>query len=713
MANVTVRTTGSGTLTTTTTYGLDEVTFNAAAGANAIKNYFAYSQNLTFNNTWGNGGGVVTYPGPLYTAPNGTQTAYRVAEDTSATAHYLGTNVPQSIILGAYYTGSIYLKQGPSATAPSWMQITFQYQFCNSEVVNFNLSTGTIGTNSAQGASMVAVGNGWYRCSMTFLSASSGLGMGMWISFINNSNTSGRLPAYQGSGMSDVLVWGGQFEQSAAPTPYQATGVAGTILPINWANKAAPDAVFTTGDLDEVTYNVNSGVTKNLLVNSNWLGGTSGAWGGGSATLPTGWVGTPTSGAVTFAPAQSGTGNNITFFGVQARDYLSQYPAFNIAPNTNYVFSVQIEAIPVPEQPADIFLIVGSYQYNFNYSFYFNGVSVYAYTPLTTPGLLSVVFSNPGYIPASAGSALMRVGFGTSGFDAAGGIRLANPQVEVGSTATIYQPTTATGTAPVAFARRDTAQGNIFVGGNFDEFSGGINTVTSGLIYQFDPAKYECYPGQGTAVYDATKNYAPGTLVGAATYSTDYGGVINLDGNSGYIDTGIVGNTAQFYPTSSFTFSIWAKFSVPNPNLSRSGTATLFGCFSYSGVGIAYQGSGSTTTIYGAFGTVRTNLLELGNYFQLYPTLGVWTNYVFCYSYANGINQTYQNGVLISSGPLSPGGTYNTGSQTISIGSNNPESGGVYTYFPGQIGQALLYNRALTSAEVGQNFNDIRGRYGV
>jgi hypothetical protein len=34
-------------------------------------------------------------------------------------------------------------------------------------------------------------------------------------------------------------------------------------------------------------------------------------------------------------------------------------------------------------------------------------------------------------------------------------------------------------------------------------------------------------------------------------------------------------------------------------------------------------------------------------------------------------------------------------------------------YFTGNIAQVLVYNRALSAEEVSQNFNDLRGRYGI
>ena len=40
-------------------------------------------------------------------------------------------------------------------------------------------------------------------------------------------------------------------------------------------------------------------------------------------------------------------------------------------------------------------------------------------------------------------------------------------------------------------------------------------------------------------------------------------------------------------------------------------------------------------------------------------------------------------------------------------------SGGGYPYFNGNISQIQIYNRALSATEILQNFNALRGRYGV
>ena len=73
--------------------------------------------------------------------------------------------------------------------------------------------------------------------------------------------------------------------------------------------------------------------------------------------------------------------------------------------------------------------------------------------------------------------------------------------------------------------------------------------------------------------------------------------------------------------------------------------------------------------------------------------------------------QLYINGNLAQSVNGTLGLT--TSNEPFVIGGNNTAGGAEAIYYTGKISGVKIYNRALTSAEVKQNFDAQRGRYGI
>lgn len=80
-------------------------------------------------------------------------------------------------------------------------------------------------------------------------------------------------------------------------------------------------------------------------------------------------------------------------------------------------------------------------------------------------------------------------------------------------------------------------------------------------------------------------------------------------------------------------------------------------------------------------------------------------------TYTSGSRRLYINGNLVSSD--SQTGTIDTNTNGISIGAYGGFNGSRGYYYNGEIGAVRVYNRALSAAEVKQNFEALRGRYGV
>jgi hypothetical protein len=276
----------------------------------------------------------------------------------------------------------------------------------------------------------------------------------------------------------------------------------------------------------------------------------------------------------------------------------------------------------------------------------------------------------------------------------------------------------------------------MYVSGLYDEFTKGMNLVQNGLIYYMDPSKPECWNGN-TKIYDISGTYAPGTLYPGYKYNYNAGGVIQLDGLTGYIDTNIFSNTAPnlvstFPPSAPITMSAWVKFTSnasqqPINGLSNGATGTIFGEFTYGGFGIAwgipYSGNGSFNPVpQFVAGVVRVNgpggtsPVYLSNQYA-YPNLNQWYNFTWVYSAVAGLNTFYVNGTSLGNAAAAPVGLPSAeqsyGAQTIQIGANSPYGTGSMNAFPGQIGQCLMYNRTLAAAEVLQNYTEMRSQYGV
>lgn len=102
-----------------------------------------------------------------------------------------------------------------------------------------------------------------------------------------------------------------------------------------------------------------------------------------------------------------------------------------------------------------------------------------------------------------------------------------------------------------------------------------------------------------------------------------------------------------------------------------------------------------------------SNDLSFGNVSTVIP-LNTWTNMCFTWV-ANGTSAIYKNGVLYTSRSIGNVPATNPASNgRIGLGHANADN-----YFHGKMSSVSIYNRALSAAEILQNFNAMRGRYGL
>ena len=193
--------------------------------------------------TWLKSGGT-TCSANVVTAPDGTSTADKLVEfNGNVNQSFEQTN---TLVLGTAYSISIYAK------AAERIQCRLAGRISGNWVVfpsgRFDLSTGTVLNSSGdKTATISAVGDGWYRCTIYGTSAvSTNAGM-----IVSPLLTGGTTSSYAGDGTSGIYLWGAQLEAGAFPTSYIPTTTA-------TATRAA-DVARITGTAFSSFYNQTEG----------------------------------------------------------------------------------------------------------------------------------------------------------------------------------------------------------------------------------------------------------------------------------------------------------------------------------------------------------------------------------------------------------------------------------------------------------------------
>jgi hypothetical protein len=219
------------------------------------------------------------------------------------------------------------------------------------------------------------------------------------------------------------------------------------------------------------------------------------------------------------------------------------------------------------------------------------------------------------------------------------------------------------------------------------------NIVTQSLVLNLDAGNRISYPGSGNTWFDLSGNNNNGTLVNEPTFNPNNEGSIVFDGVNDYVEVpnnvtlnSNIGTISvwfnSFTPLSGNT-SIVGKHDTSNSN---NGINIIVNTNSVSG---QIKGPGSLTNITGSSFPANT-----------------WNNYTIVYT--SGISySSYLNGVLLGTNSLI---SFTVSTQPLRIARSFDSFWSIYK---GQVANLLLYNRALTQAEVLQNFNATRGRFGV
>ena len=228
--------------------------------------------------------------------------------------------------------------------------------------------------------------------------------------------------------------------------------------------------------------------------------------------------------------------------------------------------------------------------------------------------------------------------------------------------------------------------------------SAGPNVIDTGLVLALDAADTSSYPGSGTTWTDLSGQGNAGTLVNA-TYNSSNGGYINFDGTDDDCDL----SSTPAINGNEITFSVW-NYGIDSRN------SSIIWLSGSSGVRILQVHLPFSSNI--VYFDAGDGVGEAVDYDRINKTVSNseyqgWHHWVFTKNATNGTMYIYLDGSLWHSGTGKTRtiGTPDTIRSIGSAGNNN--------YHRGYISNLQLYNRELSLTEIQQNFNALRGRFGI
>jgi len=234
--------------------------------------------------------------------------------------------------------------------------------------------------------------------------------------------------------------------------------------------------------------------------------------------------------------------------------------------------------------------------------------------------------------------------------------------------------------------------------------------IKKGLVFAIDPANKKSWAGPTS---NNVNNFI-GTPTGSISNDTSgsYGNTesFTFDGVDDYIDFESFSGVTGLY---ALTVSVWYRSSTYPNSLARLIEGNQFSI---------YQPNGSASNMKGRFYYIAKSEPYGNQFFTLGGTLesgvgdladGNWHNLCFTYNASNTTAVIYEDSVAVitKTDVTAPNDTFQLRNTTgdLVVGARQSFSNEIV----GDVGPTLIYNRALSSSEVLENYNRVKGRFGL
>jgi len=234
----------------------------------------------------------------------------------------------------------------------------------------------------------------------------------------------------------------------------------------------------------------------------------------------------------------------------------------------------------------------------------------------------------------------------------------------------------------------------------------GFNVVVElGLVLHLDAGNAASYSGSGSTWTDLSGNSNTATLTASPTYDSSNSGSLLFNGSTQWATI----TNPSTLRNQDFTVSIWFK-----PATQSSAIKSLID-FDHSGSpaqGLVMQSEDAITNKYWYFASYDGAAFQpVGNFGAgkgMQFTSSVWQNFVYTKSGTSFIG--YRNGTQTFTATAANATVSYLSSRNMRIAAAISTAG---REFNGNISQVLMYNRAISAAEITQNYNALKDRYGL
>jgi hypothetical protein len=230
---------------------------------------------------------------------------------------------------------------------------------------------------------------------------------------------------------------------------------------------------------------------------------------------------------------------------------------------------------------------------------------------------------------------------------------------------------------------------------------GGLNIIDNGLILYLDAAKPKSLTNSNIIWYDLSKLSKKATIVNGPTFTTEKGGGLVFDGTNDYVT---LGTDIDYYfnLTKPFTVSIWFKANI----LKNAGLINRFngGVLGNHFLTLSTNGTITFHREVAPFNLFSNTKISTGIIYNVVATYDGTSTAEGVFLYINNVSQSK----VITHNNLT------TSIQTtygLNIGARTAP--GTEGYFLGNFAFTQIYNRVLTPAEISQNYNATKSRFGL